>query len=84
MMRNIPIARTGTLKPARTRKCAVKGCGNRFQPRNMTHKVCGTECGPVFAAVERQRLDAKQTPEAKAKLNARTEHLAYAQAVFNQ
>jgi len=26
-----PIARTGTLKPARTRKCAVKGCGNHFQ-----------------------------------------------------
>ena len=50
----------------------------------MTHKVCGTECGPVFAAAERQRLDAKQTPEAKAKLNTRTEHLAYAQAVFNQ
>jgi hypothetical protein len=79
-----PIARTGTLKPARTRKCAVKGCGNRFQPRNMTHKVCGPDCGAVFAVAERQRLDAKQTREAKAKLKTRTEHLADAQAVFNR
>jgi hypothetical protein len=74
-----PIARTGTLKPARTRKCAVKGCGNRFQ-----HKVCGPDCGAVFAVAERQRLDAKQTREAKAKLKTRTEHLADAQAVFNR
>jgi hypothetical protein len=33
---------------------------------------------------ERQRLGAKQTREAKAKLKTRTEHLADAQAVFNQ
>jgi hypothetical protein len=50
----------------RTRKCAVKGCFNRFQPRNMTHKVCGEECAAVFAASERKRLDAKQTRERKA------------------
>lgn len=62
-----PIARTGSLKPARTRKCAVKGCANRFQPRSITHKVCGPDCAAVHAAAERKRLDAKQTREAKAK-----------------
>ena len=78
-----PIARTGTLKPARTRKCAVKGCGNRFQPRNMTHKVCGPECGAVFAVAERKRLVAKQTREAKAKLKTRSDWLKEAQVAFN-
>lgn len=66
-----PIARTGTLKPARTRKCAVKGCGNRFQPRNMTHKVCGPDCGAVFAVAERKRLDAKQAKQERAQDKAK-------------
>jgi len=84
MIRTSTIARTGTLKPARQRKCAVKGCGNRFAPRNMMHKVCGADCAAVHAAAERKRLDAKQTREAKTKLKTRTEHLADAQAVFNR
>jgi len=79
-----PIARTGTLKPTRTRNCAIKGCGNRFAPRNMTHKVCSAECAIVHTAAERKRLEAKQTREAKARLKTRTEHLADAQAVFNR
>ena len=78
-----PIARTGTLKPARTRKCAVKGCGNRFQPRNMTHKVCGPDCGAVFAVAERQRLDAKQTRERKEALKTKRDYLKDAQVAFN-
>lgn len=83
-MLRTPIARTGTLKPARTRKCAVKGCANRFQPRSITHKVCGPDCAAVHTAAERKRLDAKQTRERKAALKTRPEHLAGAQAVFNR
>ena len=83
LARRSPIARTSTLKPARTRKCAVKGCGNRFQPRNMMHKVCGPECGAAFAAAERKRLDAKQIRERKAALKTRSDHLKAAQVAFN-
>lgn len=80
-----PITRTGTLKPGpRVRKCAVKGCANRFQPRNISHKVCGPDCAAVHAAAERKRLDAKQTRERKAALKTRQDHLADAQAVFNR
>lgn len=78
-----PIARTSTLKPARTRKCAVKGCPTRFQPRNMMHKVCGPACSEVFAAAERKRLDAKQIRERKAALKTRSDHLKAAQVAFN-
>jgi len=78
-----PIARTGTLKPARTRKCAVKGCGNRFQPRSMMHKVCGADCAAVHAAAERKRLDAKRTRERKQKVKTRSEHIADVQVAFN-
>jgi hypothetical protein len=85
-----PIARTGTLKPARTRKCAVKGCANRFQPRNMTHKVCGPDCAAVHTAAERKRLDAKQktqeakkTRERKEAVKTRGQHIADVQVAFN-
>lgn len=90
MIRSSPIARTGTLKPARTRKCAVKGCGNRFQPRNMMHKVCGPDCGAVFAVAERKRLEAKQQKQDRAETRAklakfkrRPEYVAEAQQAFN-
>lgn len=78
-----PLARTSMLKPARTRKCAVKGCANRFQPRNMGHKVCGAECAAVHAVAERKRLDAKQTRERKQAMKSRADHLKDAQAAFN-
>jgi len=78
-----PIARTGTLKPARTRKCAIKGCTNRFQPRNISHKVCGADCAAVHSAAERKRLDAKQTRERKAALKTRNDYLKESQAAFN-
>ena len=57
---------------------------NRVQQRDMTHKVCGPDCGAVFAVAERQRLDARQTREPRARLKTRTEHLADVQAVFNR
>lgn len=78
-----PIARTGTLKPARTRKCAVKGCANRFQPRNMMHKVCGPDCAAVHTAAERKRLDAKQTHERRQAVKTRGDHIADTQVAFN-
>lgn len=79
-----PLNRSGSLSPKRLRKCAVKGCANRFQPRNISHKVCGPECAAVHAAAERKRLDAKQTKERKAALKTRSDWLKEAQAVFNQ
>lgn len=86
MIRTSPISRIGTLKPSgpRMRKCAVKGCGTRFQPRNMMHKVCGPACAEVHSVNERKRLDAKQTREAKARLKTRADHLKEAQAAVNK
>jgi len=78
-----PIARTGTLKPARTRKCAVKGCANRFQPRSMMHKACSPECAIVHTAKERKRLDAKQTRERRQAVKTRGDHIADTQVAFN-
>jgi hypothetical protein len=82
MMRS-PLSRTGTLSSKRTRKCAVKGCATRFQPRNMGHKVCGPACAAVHAVKERQRLDAKQTRERKHAVKTRSDHIADTQAAFN-
>jgi len=77
-----PITRATT--PARrTRKCAVKGCANRFQPRNISHKVCSGDCGAVFAAAERKRLDAKQTRERRQAVKTRGDHIADTQVAFN-
>lgn len=81
-MKRTPMTRTA-LKPNRMRKCAVKGCGNRFQPRNMTHKVCGPECAVIHAVAERKRLDAKQTRERKAALKTKRDYLKEAQVAFN-
>lgn len=79
-----PITRTTATRPTpRTRKCAVKGCANRFQPRNMTHKVCGPDCAAVHAATERKRLDVKQTRERKAAVKTRSQHIADTQVAFN-
>jgi hypothetical protein len=78
-----PLNRSGSLSPKRTRKCAVKGCATRFQPRNMGHKVCSPDCAAVHAVVERKRLDAKQTRERKANIKTRGDHIADTQAAFN-
>ena len=78
-----PIARTGTLKPARTRKCAVKGCGTRFAPRSMMHKVCSPECAGLHAVVERKRTEAKADKAQRFRLKTRSEHIADVQVAFN-
>jgi len=82
-MLRTPLTRKMPIKGPRLRKCAVKGCANRFQPRNISHKVCGPECAAVHAVAERKRLDAKQTRERKAKLKTRSEHIAETQDAFN-
>jgi hypothetical protein len=68
----------------RMRKCAVKGCANRFQARNISHKCCGAECAEIYAVAERKHLDAKQTRERKAAMKTRSDWLKEAQIVFNQ
>ena len=83
MIRTTPLARTSTLKPARQRKCAVKGCGNRFQPRSMMHKVCSPECAGLHAVVERKRTEAKTDRAQKFRLKTRSEHIADTQVAFN-
>lgn len=67
----------------RTRKCAVKGCSNRFQPRNMGHKVCGPECAAIFSVSERKRLAAKADRQAKLDRMDKGEWLEATQKVFN-
>lgn len=82
-MLRTPLTRKMPIKGPRLRKCAVKGCANRFQPRNISHKVCGPECAAAHAVTERKRLDAKQTRDRKAKLKTRSEHIAETQDAFN-
>lgn len=77
------LTRTTSLKPARTRKCAVKGCCNRFQPRSMMHKVCSPECSIVFTVEERKRLAAKQIRERKEALKTKRDYVKEAQVAFN-
>lgn len=76
-----PIARTGTLKPARVKKCAI--CREKFVPRSTWAKVCGPDCATVHTAAERKRLDAKQTRERRQALKTRGDHIADTQAAFN-
>lgn len=83
-----PIARTGTLKPARLKRCAV--CREKFIPRSAWAKACSPECAQVHIVAERKRLDAKQTRQERAQDKAkreamknRNELIAEAQQAFN-
>lgn len=58
MLRRSPITRTKTIsgsKAPRMRKCAAKGCQNRFTPRSITHKACGTDCAEIIGAMETEK-----------------------------
>lgn len=77
------LTRTSTLKPARTRKCAVKGCGNRFQPRSIMHKVCSPECAGLVAVADRKKAEAKADRAKKFRLKTRSEWIADVQVAFN-
>jgi hypothetical protein len=76
-----PISRTGTLKPARPKKCTI--CREKFVPRSTWAKACGPECAAAHAVAERKRLDAKQTRERKQKVKTRGQHIADTQVAFN-
>lgn len=82
-MLRTPLTRKMPIKGQRLRKCAVKGCANRFQPRNISHKVCGPECAAIHAVTERKRLDAKQTRERKQAMKTRSDWMKEAQAAVN-
>lgn len=42
-------------KAPRMRKCAAKGCQNRFTPRSITHKACGTDCAALIGGMETEK-----------------------------
>jgi hypothetical protein len=76
-----PIARTGILKPARAKKCAI--CRQKFVPRSTWAKACGPECAAAHVVAERKRLDTKQTRERKAALKTKRDYTKEAQVAFN-
>ncbi len=79
-------------KPPRMRKCAAKGCQNRFTPRSIAHKACGNlDCAVaiVEADNEKKRRHAIKADRAKdaAKRDAIMPHkkrLAAFQRIFNR
>jgi hypothetical protein len=84
-----PLARAATPK-RKPRKCAVKGCTNRFIARSMTHKACGPTCAQIIAVADRKRLAAKlatadraKTRERKEALKTRSQWTKEAQIAFN-
>lgn len=42
-------------KAPRMRKCAAKGCQNRFTPRSITHKACGLDCSVVIVEADNEK-----------------------------
>lgn len=70
-------------KKLRTRKCAIKGCSNRFTPRSITHKACGPDCAKQVAEAARIKAARKADAERKLKLKTRSDYLKEAQAAFN-
>lgn len=76
-----PIARTGTLKPARQKKCAT--CKEKFTPRTTMHTVCSPDCAGLHAVKQRKRTEAKADQAQRFRLKTRSEHIADVQVVFN-
>jgi predicted nucleic acid-binding protein len=75
LKRKAPLGQRGPILKStptfRQRKCAVKGCSNRFQARNISHKCCGAECAEIYAIAERKRLAAKQAKAERAETKAK-------------
>lgn len=58
MLTNSPMSRTKPIpgpKAPRMRKCAAKGCQNRFAPRSITHKACGLDCSVVIVEADNEK-----------------------------
>lgn len=76
-----PIARTGTLKPARQKKCAE--CREKFTPRSSMHTVCSPACAGLHAVATRKKAEAKADRAQRFRLKTRSEHIADVQVAFN-
>jgi hypothetical protein len=70
-----PIARTGTLKPARTRsrKCSVKGCSGRVTDAESFVRWCSPACGATIALgrLAKQKSAQQRISEAAARAERR-------------
>ena len=67
----------------RTRKCAIKGCVNRFTRRSMMHKVCSIECAAVLAQSIRIEKEKKELAVRREQIKSRSTHLRECQTAFN-
>lgn len=65
------------------RKCAIKGCSERFMPRNMLHKACSPECAQKLAQIMREVTGRKDFLIRKEAIKSRSDHLKEAQSIFN-
>lgn len=94
MLTRSPMPRVKTIgvpKPPRFRKCAVKGCLNRFTPRSIAHKACGPDCAASIAyiATEKQKRQAEKTQRIKdthrrESLKSLSDWIRDVQIVFNR
>lgn len=99
MIRTSPIARTGTLKPARprNRKCAVKGCSGRVTAPETFVRWCSPACGTVIAlgklakqksaqqriAAAAARAERRETKAKLEKFKRKPKWIAEVQDLFN-
>lgn len=95
MLTRSPMARsrpTTAPKPPKTRKCAAKGCHNRFVPRSMGHKVCpNVDCAVQVVAAdnEKKRRHAVKADRARdavkrVSLKSLSDWIKDVQVVFNR
>lgn len=73
------------------RKCAAKGCQNRFTPRSITHKACGTDCAAIIGTMEtekkrRHAIKAERAKDAvkRESLKSLSDWIKDVQIVFNK
>lgn len=82
-LRRQPDADTLTVKVPRKRKCAVKGCQERFTPRNMAHKACGPEHAAIVGAAATAKAARMSHRERMTAIKTRGDHIADTQVAFN-
>lgn len=81
----------GRPKAPRMRKCAAKGCQNRFAPRTTLHKFCGWEC--IFKQMQhdddqdvkrQQKEERKKDAITREKLKSLSDWIKDVQVIFNR
>lgn len=77
-------------KAPRMRKCAAKGCQNRFTPCSITHKACSTDCAEIIGAMETEKKRQHAIKDERAKdaikresLKSLSDWIKDVQIVFN-